>query len=769
MANKDKEFCWMFVLPLYDVLLVPGVNMYVRGEEFEEFALAPAAIHEDVVLLVAKEQKPRYAYTADDFYEIGVGGYVSAISQDGFVTIRANERLQIDSVTVAEDATLQVEVTPLYDVRNVGEEERQARLRAIKETLSDFAKEYDWGKQAMPMIENFHTIEEAAVSLSPWLTADNETRYEVLTYGSERGRMEALEQIIYAFIEVARASAEAMEMQRYEYEQNMKEQALRRQIDVLQQKLDEMHPEEASDLERFAKAIEELPLNEQARTEAKKVLNRLARENGSGNEYALLYDYMEYLISLPWQKEDAGEIDVAAAEAILNEDHYGLKKVKTRVIEQIAVMALRKKQAGSILLFVGPPGTGKTSVGRSIARALGREYVRVSLGGVRDEADVRGHRRTYVGAMAGRIIDGIHKVGVSNPVMVLDEVDKLSVSYNGDPASALLEVLDPEQNSNFVDHYLNVPYDLSDVFFVCTANTTETIPAPLLNRMEVIQFSGYTVNDKMAIAKEHLLAASYEQNGVDKDALIIPDDTLRALIDDFTMESGVRGLRKRIDTLCRQAAVKLAKNDEPPFTVQPEDLRSWLDMQPVLHDHILSEKKPGVVTGLAWTQAGGEILFIETLFTKGNGKLLLTGKLGDVMKESAYLAMSLVKSMFPAEWEDVEKCDLHIHVPEGAVPKDGPSAGITLTTAIASLVTGRAVAPFYAMTGEVSLRGAITAIGGLPEKLMAAQRAGITTVFIPKENERDLADIDDEIKEGLTIVPVDDVRDVLTQVGILED
>lgn len=759
----------MFVLPLYDVLLVPGVNMYVRGEEFEEFALAPAAIHEDVVLLVAKEQKPRYAYTADDFYEIGVGGYVSAISQDGFVTIRANERLQIDSVTVAEDATLQVEVTPLYDVRNVGEEERQARLRAIKETLSDFAKEYDWGKQAMPMIENFHTIEEAAVSLSPWLTADNETRYEVLTYGSERGRMEALEQIIYAFIEVARASAEAMEMQRYEYEQNMKEQALRRQIDVLQQKLDEMHPEEASDLERFAKAIEELPLNEQARTEAKKVLNRLARENGSGNEYALLYDYMEYLISLPWQKEDAGEIDVAAAEAILNEDHYGLKKVKTRVIEQIAVMALRKKQAGSILLFVGPPGTGKTSVGRSIARALGREYVRVSLGGVRDEADVRGHRRTYVGAMAGRIIDGIHKVGVSNPVMVLDEVDKLSVSYNGDPASALLEVLDPEQNSNFVDHYLNVPYDLSDVFFVCTANTTETIPAPLLNRMEVIQFSGYTVNDKMAIAKEHLLAASYEQNGVDKDVLIIPDDTLRALIDDFTMESGVRGLRKRIDTLCRQAAVKLAKNDEPPFTVQPEDLRSWLDMQPVLHDHILSEKKPGVVTGLAWTQAGGEILFIETLFTKGNGKLLLTGKLGDVMKESAYLAMSLVKSMFPAEWEDVEKCDLHIHVPEGAVPKDGPSAGITLTTAIASLVTGRAVAPFYAMTGEVSLRGAITAIGGLPEKLMAAQRAGITTVFIPKENERDLVDIDDEIKKGLTIVPVDDVRDVLTQVGILED
>ncbi len=756
----------MFVLPLYEVLLVPGVNMYVRGEEFEEFALSKAVLHEDVVLLTAKEQKPRYAYTADDFYEIGVGGYVSDVSQDGFVTIRANERLRIDAVRVNDDATIEVETTGLIDVRDVPEEERLTRLRAIKDALNDFAKEYDWGKQAMPMIEGFHSIEEAGVSLSPWLAADNETRYQVLTYPSMRGRMEAIEQIIYAFIEVARASAEAMELQREEYEANMKEQALRRQIDVLQQKLDEMHPEDANDFDRFAHLIDTLPLNDLARTEANKVLNRLARENG-GNEYALLYDYLEYLLSLPWQKEEANAIDVAAAESILDEDHYGLKKVKTRVIEQIAVMALRKKQSGSILLFVGPPGTGKTSVGQSIARALGRKYVRVSLGGVRDEADIRGHRRTYIGAMAGRIIDGIHKAGVSNPVMVLDEVDKLSASYNGDPASALLEVLDPEQNSNFVDHYLNVPYDLSDVFFVCTANTTETIPAPLLNRMEVINFNGYTANDKLAIAKEHLLAASYEQNGVPEDALVIPDETLRALIDDFTMESGVRGLRKRIDTLCRQAAVKLAKGEDAPFTVQPEDLRTWLDMQPILHDHILSEKKSGVVTGLAWTQAGGEILFIEALFTQGSGKLLLTGKLGDVMKESAYLAMSLVKAKFPKEWEKHEKCDLHIHVPEGAVPKDGPSAGITLTTAIASLVTDRAVAPSYAMTGEVSLRGAVTAIGGLPEKLMAAQRAGITTVFIPKENERDLADIDDEIKQGLEIVPVSDVDEVLEKVGIL--
>lgn len=758
----------MFVLPLYNILLVPGVNLYVKLEEFEEFALASPVVNEDVVLLVAKTQKARYAYEPDDFYEIAVGGAVTAISSDRFVTIRTYDRLQVERVDIASDATIQVETTALPDVPDISLEERSVRLRAIKEALSAFSQDYEWGQKALPYIEGFSTIEEAATSLSPWLSAGSEERYHVLTFASQRGRVEALEQLIYAFIEVARASAEAMELQKYEYEQNMKEQALRRQIEVLQRELDEMHPEDASDLARFADQIEKLPLNDLARAEARKVLKRLERENGMGNEYALLVDYMEYLLALPWQKEEAKDIDVARAEAILDEDHYGLKKVKARVIQQIAVMALKKKQSGSILLFVGPPGTGKTSVGQSIARALGREYVRVSLGGVRDEADIRGHRRTYVGAMAGRIIDGIHKAGVSNPVMVLDEVDKLSASYNGDPASALLEVLDPEQNANFVDHYLNVPFDLSDVFFVCTANTVDTIPAPLLNRMEVINFSGYTVTDKLAIARQHLLPKSLEQNGLDADALPLSDETLRAIIDDYTAESGVRGLRKRIDTLCRVAAVKIAKGEAAPFSVEAGDLRQWLDMQPILHDHVLSEKKPGVVTGLAWTQVGGEILFIEALFTQGSGKLFLTGKLGDVMKESAYLAMSLVKAMFPEEWAPFEKSDLHIHVPEGAVPKDGPSAGITLTTAIASLVTGRAVAPTIAMTGEVSLRGAVTAIGGLPEKLMAAQRAGITTVFIPKENERDLADIDDEIKEGLEIVAVDEVEDVLRKTGIVQ-
>ena len=430
-------------------------------------------------------------------------------------------------------------------------------------------------------------------------------------------------------------------------------------------------------------------------------------------------------------------------------------------------MNLKSEQSGSILLFVGAPGTGKTSIGKSIVRALGREYVRVSLGGVHDESDIRGHRRTYIGAMPGRIMDSIHKSGVSNPVMVLDEVDKLSASYNGSPASALLEVLDPEQNNTFTDHYMNVPYDLSDVLFICTANTTDTIPQPLLDRMEVIQFSGYTPIEKLQIAKEHLVPKSMEEMGIHKGQLSFDDDALRMLISDYTMEAGVRGLRKRIDTLCRSLAVDMAKDPEKHINVDKDEIVRCLDERPILHSSILPKEKAGVVTGLAWTAAGGDILYIETMLTKGKGELIITGQLGDVMKESARIAVSLVKSIFPEESEVFNDHDLHIHVPEGAVPKDGPSAGITLITALSSLITGRIVDPHIAMTGEVALRGAVTPIGGLKEKLMAAHRAGITRVFIPRENEYDLKDVADEVKEAIEVTPVDDVYDVLKATGII--
>ena len=474
------------------------------------------------------------------------------------------------------------------------------------------------------------------------------------------------------------------------------------------------------------------------------------------------------MTSLSWKKEAAAQIDLDDARKVLDEEHFGLKKTKERILQQIAVMALNKKQSGSILLFVGAPGTGKTSIGQSIAKALKRKYVRVSLGGVRDEAEIRGHRRTYIGAMPGRIMDGIKRSGASNPVVVLDEVDKLVRDYGGDPSSALLEVLDPEQNASFTDHYMNVPYDLSDVLFVCTANTTDTIPEPLLNRMEVISFPGYSALEKFQIAKKHLLPKAMQKAGITSENLIVSDDALRAVIADYTMEAGVRGLKNRLDTLCRAAAVKIVSGETRSVAVEPRMLRSLLETAPIRHDHILEAKAPGIVTGLAWTQAGGEILFIEALLTKGTGKTVITGQLGDVMKESVQIAISLVKSMFPEKAELFEKNDLHIHVPAGAVPKDGPSAGITLTTALASLVSGIAVSPEYAMTGEVSLRGVVMPIGGLPEKLMAAQRAGVKEVFIPEENLDDLADVAEEVKQALKIVPVHHVPDVLEQVGILQ-
>ena len=529
-----------------------------------------------------------------------------------------------------------------------------------------------------------------------------------------------------------------------------------------------MHPENVTDLQKFAQKIADSGMNETARKEAEKVLNRLKQEGKQSAESGMLFDYLDFVTGLSWKKEEAEQIDLDEARRILDEDHYGLKKVKDRIIQQIAVMNLKKQQSGSILLFVGAPGTGKTSIGKSIARALGREYVRVSLGGVHDESDIRGHRRTYIGAMPGRIMDGIHKSGVTNPVMVLDEVDKLSDSYNGSPASALLEVLDPEQNNTFTDHYMNVPYDLSDVMFICTANTTDTIPEPLLNRMEVIQFTGYTPLEKLQIAKQHLVPKSMETMGISAAQMQVEDAALETLISDYTMEAGVRGLRKHIDTLCRILAVKISSHPEESITVTPDVVRTEMDARPIRHNEVLPEPKAGVVTGLAWTPVGGEILYIETMFTKGKGELTITGQLGDVMKESALIAISLVKSLFPDKAKFFEDHNLHIHVPAGAVPKDGPSAGVTLTTALASLLTGRVVDTHIAMTGEVSLRGAVTAIGGLPEKLMAAERAGVTKVFIPQANEFDLKDVAKEVLEKIEIVPVSSVAELLTAVGVME-
>lgn len=758
----------MTVLPLYNVMLIPETNLYLQTQAFTAMTGKEPENQERLIIAAEKSPKKREEITEDDLYPIGVSGIITEINSDnGYIVIRTKKRADITDVTIFADHTINVTATRREDTpdEEVSPDEERARLDKMKQALVGYFANSQYGNLSRGYIAQFNSISEVAAAMSPWLFNSAEDRYKVLEEDSKEKRLELMEKMIYENIEMSNIGAEAANAQEADYQKIYRESALKKQIDYLQKELDDMHPENVSDIRKFEIALKDNGMNEDAKKEAEKVLGRLKQEGKNSPEYGMLYDYLDFVTTLSWKKEEPKDIDLKQARAILDEDHFGLKKVKDRIIQQIAVMNLKKQQAGSILLFVGAPGTGKTSIGKSIARALGRKYVRVALGGVRDEAEIRGHRRTYIGAMPGRIMDGIHKSGVSNPVMVLDEIDKLSESYNGDPASALLEVLDPEQNNSFTDHYMNVPYDLSDVLFICTANTLDTIPAPLLNRMEVIEFQGYTPIEKEHIAKDHLIPKAFEKAGIPKDKLSIDDDALETIISDYTMEGGVRGLKKRIDTLCRIAAVKI-ESGESSVTVHKDELRDYLDMHPLHQDKVKEEGKPGIITGLAWTQVGGTILYIESLMTKGTGKLTITGQLGDVMKESATIALSLVKAMYPSKIKLLEKSDIHIHVPDGSTPKDGPSAGITLTTALSSLVTGTAVTPQVAMTGEVSLNGSVNPIGGLPEKLMAAQRAGVKHVFIPEENMDDLRDVADEVKNALEITPVKQVTDVLDALNI---
>ena len=756
----------MAVVPVYNMITVPDSNIFLQVDVYKSMTGRAPVEDEKVTVIVAKKEAAKRELESDSFYPIGVSGYIREVNEQGFLVIHLEQRVNLDEAYVYPDKTIELTVSRRGDVEDMDPEEEARRVAAVKETLLSFSKGFEWGQVLRGFAAAWETLGDIGAGMSPWMSADNEERYALLAEDSRRARFEALEAMIYENIELARVRIKAQAAQQVDHQKLYKEQALRKQIEYLQQELDDMHPEEMSDIRRLEKKIADCGMNETARKEGQKLLNRLKSEGQNSHESGLLTDYLEFLTTLPWKREAAKEVSLDEAEKILDADHFGLDKVKRRILEQIAVMRLRGRQSGSILLFVGAPGTGKTSIGQSIARALGREYVRVSLGGVRDEADIRGHRRTYIGAMPGRILDGIHKCGVSNPVMVLDEVDKLSASYNGDPASALLEVLDPEQNNTFTDHYLNVPYDLSDVLFICTANSADTIPEPLLNRMELIRFQGYTPIEKQEIALRHLLPKAMEAAGLREGDVQISDDTIAHVISEYTREAGVRGLKKCIDTLCRSAAVQLVKGAEKPVAVAPEKLREYLDMSPIHQKNVKDSAEPGVVTGLAWTKVGGDVLYIETKATKGSGKLTITGQLGDVMKESAQIAVSLVKSMYPEKAELLEKEDLHIHVPDGATPKDGPSAGITLTTALASLLSGVPVPPAVAMTGEVSLQGSVNPIGGLPEKLMAAQRSGVKKVFIPADNVDDLRDVAKEVRDGLTIVPVQTVGEVLSSLAL---
>ena len=561
-------------------------------------------------------------------------------------------------------------------------------------------------------------------------------------------------------LDILRLRADYRTKVKTEVDKNQKEYFLREQMKVIK---DELGEGASGYEEKYRERLEKLVCSGEVKKKIEEEMKRLETMPASSSESAVSRDYIETLLSLPWDKMDESQLDLAKAERILNEDHYGLDKVKERILEFLAVRSLTGKGDAPIVCLVGPPGTGKTSIARSVARSLNKEYVRLCLGGVRDEAEIRGHRRTYIGAMPGRIIDGLKKAGVKNPLMLLDEIDKVSSDYKGDTASALLEVLDPEQNQNFADHYVDLPVDLSEVLFLCTANTVDTLPRPLLDRMEMIEIAGYTENEKFHIGKQYLIPKQMEKNGLKKTQLSINDKGLTDIIHYYTREAGVRELERQIGKICRKTARKVVENEESKVRISGKNLKQYLGKRKYLGKKAEKTDEVGIVRGLAWTQVGGDTLEIEVNIMPGEGKLILTGQLGDVMQESARIALSYVRSVSKKGNDYFKEHDIHVHVPEGAVPKDGPSAGITMSTAIFSAVEKRKVNAKVAMTGEVTLRGRVLPIGGLKEKLLAARLAGVEKVIVPAENEPDVEELEEEITEGMEVVFAKDMKQVLKE------
>ena len=757
----------MQLIGVRDRTVKPDTTVYMQaGDLFYTGGSLPEP-GEQVLLVPMPEATWDKEKAEDRLYPIGVIAAVTECMFQDYIAFVTSSRMIWSDLEEGANGRLYADESMIEDKEIVEPFRAGMQFARLLDSYSGFLDNVQGGdvfkKHVLPKLRS---VTDLFCMLTIWFRFEEEDRLYLLGEDSEQKRAERMEKMLreaLASMELSHGGAVERVM---ENERNYRETAIRKQIAFLEKQLDEMHPEGMSDIRMFEKRLEESGMNEAAMKESRRVLSRLKQENDHSPEFGLLSDYLDFMTTLSWKAPSWQPIDLEEARKRLEQDHYGLKDAKNRVIEQIAVMNLTGKVSGSILLFVGSPGTGKTSIGKSIADAMHRSYARVSLGGVRDEADIRGHRRTYIGAMPGRIMDAIHKCGVSNPVMVLDEVDKLCQSMQGDPASALLEVLDPEQNSTFTDHYLNVPYDLSHVFFICTANTTSTIPEPLLNRMEVIRFPGYTPLEKVEIGNRHLLPRAMEAVGLKKKNLVLKKGVMEKIVSEYTAEAGVRALRKRLDAICRQAAVKSWEQNGKRLMVTEKNLREYLDDHPIRHNLVPSTQRPGVVTGLAWTAAGGEILFIETALTEGSGQIVLTGQLGDVMKESARIAISLVRMKVPEQSETFSKKDVHIHVPSGSIPKDGPSAGVTMFTALLSLVTGKPVDPALAMTGEITLTGKVTAIGGLPEKLMAAHRAGVKKVLVPKENEEDLEDVPEEIRNLLDIHLVEHLEDVIRETGL---
>lgn len=680
------------------------------------------------------------------------------VHDNGTVILQVLQRIAAEKIIGTKHPVAFYEYVPETD--DLSPEAESDMISYIMDLVRDMASRMQAGSRIVRMADGYETLNPLMTFLAQYMDLNAQEKYDLLAADSLKQRALRFVDCLMRQKEELALNMEMKEKFTDEAARSYREQAIRRQIEALQSQLPENGSQEES-------SCKERILASDMPEEVKKVLcdeaDRLAAQSQPGAESDNIRTYLEFALALPWKHEPVKDIDLNQARKILNSRHYGLDKVKERIVQHLAVMRLRNTNKGSALLLVGPPGTGKTSLGKSIAQALDRPYVRMSLGGIRDESEIRGHRRTYVGAMAGRLLQSMKRAGATNPVMILDEIDKLMQGgFSGDPAAAMLEVLDPEQNDTFTDHYLDLPYDLSDVFFIATANSLDTIPGPLLDRMEIIEVSSYTAEEKFHIARDHLVPEVLLEHGIRPDQLQLSDDVVTSLIDSYTMEAGCRGLKKRIAAVARYESEAIL-TAEGPVCVKADDLEEILGAPIARHDKVRDKNPAGVVTGLAWTAVGGEVLFIETTTMPGSGQMILTGQLGDVMKESARISLSVLKSRLPLDTLAFKDKDIHIHFPAGATPKDGPSAGITIFTALASLALDQPVDSRIAMTGEITLRGDVLPIGGLKEKLFGALRAGIKKVLIPADNVRDLKEVDASVRNALDIVPVSTVEDVLRE------
>ncbi|MBP7071959.1 MAG: endopeptidase La [Clostridia bacterium] len=776
MQKRKEDIKRLPLLPLRGLSIFPYMVLHFDvGREKSIRALEEAMINDQLIFLVTQKDAHTDLPTVEDFYEVGTISKIKQLLKLPGDTIRVLvegiNRAEIRDI-ISEDAFFLVDVLEHQDVQLSGDLELEALRRSVMEVFDEYIKANPKvAPETLITVSDIDDTSRFADVIASNLTIKIEEKQEILSLFDVKERMEKIFEILSRELEILEIERKINSRVRKQIDKSQKEYYLREQLKAIQRELGEKegHGEE---IEQYTEKLSKLEVPDEVKEKVEKELDRLSKMSQGSPEVGVTRTYLDWIFDLPWNTLTEDNLDIKNARKVLDEDHYGLKKVKERVLEYMAIRQLSNNMKGPILCLVGPPGVGKTSIARSIARAMGRKFARMSLGGVRDEAEIRGHRRTYIGAIPGRIIYSIKQAGSRNPLFLFDEIDKLASDFRGDPASALLEVLDSEQNKEFRDHYLELPFDLSRVMFLTTANSTDTIPAALLDRMEVIYISGYTEEEKLHIAADYLVPKQIKEHSLKDENVIISEAVIRAVINGYTREAGVRNLEREIANIIRKCATQIVENNKKRVRVTPGNLKKYLGIQKYRHDLINQKSEIGVVTGLAWTPVGGDTLFIEVSVMPGTGKLELTGHLGDVMKESARAGLSYIRSRceeFGIDKEFTKNTDIHIHVPEGATPKDGPSAGITMTTALVSALAKIPVHRDVAMTGEVTLRGRVLPIGGLKEKVLAAKRAGIKKVILPYENEKDIEEIPDTVKKNMTFVLVSDMDEVLSHALIRDE